>query len=190
MTKIIFENDKYRIGYDIYTEAIEIETLVDMDPNWLRRVGTVEDNANNWLRVGKVQEEKILKYIKGELGIKDSDKPEDNVKGTLKEHEVVVKNKKENKKMLTRKEILQKVEQIVCQDREKQYGSPEDNFTKIAKLWNAYRGTDDITPADVAVMMALLKIARISSGEYKEDSWIDLVGYAICGGAIASMEDD
>lgn len=99
-------------------------------------------------------------------------------------------NEKENKKMLTRKEMLQKVEQIVCQDREKQYGSPEDNFTKIAKLWNAYLGKDDISPADVAVMMALLKIARISSGEYKEDSWVDLAGYAVCGGAIASMEED
>lgn len=158
---------------------------------------------------------------KEELGIKDSDKPED----ILKEHETEVnkifenatqmsvkhvydllgmspttttgftawifdKNKKENKKMLTRKEMLQKVEQIVCQDREKQYGSPEDNFTKIAKLWNAYLGKDDISPADVAVMMALLKIARISSGEYKEDSWVDLAGYAVCGGAIASMMEE
>lgn len=34
---------------------------------------------------------------------------------------------------------------------------------------------------DVAMMMALLKIARIAAGGGKADSWIDLAGYAACG---------
>ena len=38
---------------------------------------------------------------------------------------------------------------------------------------------------DVAMMMALLKIARICTGTGTEDSFIDLAGYAACGGEIA-----
>ena len=41
---------------------------------------------------------------------------------------------------------------------------------------------------DVAVMMALLKIARISENPQHMDSWVDLAGYAACGGEIAWKE--
>ena len=37
-------------------------------------------------------------------------------------------------------------------------------------------------------MLALLKIARIASGRAKEDNWVDLAGYAACGGEIESGE--
>jgi hypothetical protein len=33
-------------------------------------------------------------------------------------------------------------------------------------------------------MLALMKISRISSGHAKADNWIDLAGYAACGGEI------
>ena len=33
-------------------------------------------------------------------------------------------------------------------------------------------------------MLALLKIARIASGHGKSDNWVDLAGYAACGGEI------
>ena len=52
----------------------------------------------------------------------------------------------------------------------------------IAALWTAYAGTD-ITPKDVAMMMALLKIARAKAGS-KPDTYIDLAGYAACGGEL------
>lgn len=35
------------------------------------------------------------------------------------------------------------------------------------------------------MMMAMLKIARIKSGRYHEDNFIDLAGYAACAGEIA-----
>jgi hypothetical protein len=38
-------------------------------------------------------------------------------------------------------------------------------------------------------MLALLKIARIASGHAKEDNWIDLAGYAACGGEIETETD-
>ena len=33
-------------------------------------------------------------------------------------------------------------------------------------------------------MLILLKVARIKSGKKKNDNWIDIAGYAACGGEI------
>lgn len=54
----------------------------------------------------------------------------------------------------------------------------------IAQLWTVYTG-HTFTQKDVAMMMALLKAARIKSGE-KADSFVDLAGYAACAGEIAT----
>lgn len=94
---------------------------------------------------------------------------------------------------MTRKEILQSAEKCVCGDREQQYASPENNFTTIAMFWNTYlmkkrNIKPDITPEDVAVMMALLKIARISDGKFKADSFVDACGYLACAGEIEAQK--
>lgn len=39
-----------------------------------------------------------------------------------------------------------------------------------------------------AVMMALLKIARIAKGRFKADSYIDAIGYMACAGELAETE--
>ena len=89
---------------------------------------------------------------------------------------------------MNRKEILEAAQKCVCGDREKQYGKAENNFNTIANLWADYLSVKveptDIEPKDVAAMLALLKIARIASGHAKEDNWVDLAGYAACGGEI------
>ena len=87
---------------------------------------------------------------------------------------------------MKRTEILDAAKRCVCGDREQDYGSPEDSFRTIANLWNAYLGDrlSLLSSKDVAAMLALLKIARIASGHAKEDNWIDLAGYAACGGEI------
>ena len=94
---------------------------------------------------------------------------------------------------MKRAELLKEAEKCVCGNREQDYGSPENNFRTIATFWAAYLNTKHdsdvnitIDPEDVAVMLALLKIARIASGRMKDDNWIDLAGYAACGGEIAS----
>lgn len=84
---------------------------------------------------------------------------------------------------MKRKEILAAAERCVCGDREQDYGTPERNFTRIAELWTAYLGCHT-SAVDVAAMLALLKIARIASGNAKEDNWVDLAGYAACGGEL------
>ena len=89
---------------------------------------------------------------------------------------------------MTRKEMLEKTISIVCEDGEQQYGKPEDNFNEIAKLWSIYLGYP-ISAKDVAIMMALLKIARIKSGMHKDDNYIDLAGYAACACECAPREE-
>lgn len=84
----------------------------------------------------------------------------------------------------TRAEILDAAKKIVTGDREKQYGKPEDNFDVIARLWTTYAG-HSFTPVDVAVMMTLLKVARIKTGHYKIDSYVDACGYLACAAEIA-----
>lgn len=97
---------------------------------------------------------------------------------------------------MTRKDILHEAEKCVCGQREQDYGTPENNFETIAQLWSAYMGAahpnlnmamDEFTAKDVAVMMALLKIARIARGS-SPDSFVDLAGYAACAGEIATRE--
>ena len=87
---------------------------------------------------------------------------------------------------MTRLDTLKAAAECVCGSREEDYGSPEDNFAVIAALWTAYTGTD-VTPKDVAMMMALLKIARAKAGS-KPDTYVDLAGYAACGAEISARE--
>lgn len=93
----------------------------------------------------------------------------------------------------TRAEILDSAKKCVCEDRNGQYGEPEDSFKNIAQYWEIYlrrncvsAGADVcVTPADVAMMMALFKIARIETAEKPSlDSYIDAAGYIACGGGI------
>lgn len=87
---------------------------------------------------------------------------------------------------MTRLDTLKAAAECVCGSREEDYGSPEDNFSVIAALWTAYTGTD-VTPKDVAMMMALLKIARAKAGS-KPDTYVDLAGYAACGAEISARD--
>lgn len=93
-------------------------------------------------------------------------------------------------KTMTRAEILETARNTVCGHREQDYGTPEDNFAVIAAYWEVYlNGKSDpltLTPADVANMMCLFKIGRITTGTGTEDSYIDLAGYAACGAEITT----
>lgn len=85
---------------------------------------------------------------------------------------------------MNRKECLLAAEQCILHDRQDQYNRPENNFQTIAHLWEDYLNAQgqsvELAPHDVAVMMALLKIARIATGKPKEDNFVDLCGYSAC----------
>ena len=75
----------------------------------------------------------------------------------------------------TRSEVLAEADLLINGDRARQYGSARDNFGCIADMWSAYLGRR-VSAADVANMMALLKIARLRGGMH-EDSSVDGCGY-------------
>ena len=96
---------------------------------------------------------------------------------------------------MTRPEILDAAKACVCGAREGEYGSPEDNFETIGLYWGIHLRAahpelnmplNGITAEDVAVMMALMKAARIATGTGTADSYVDLAGYAACGGEISA----
>lgn len=66
-----------------------------------------------------------------------------------------------------------------------EYGGPEDSFQNIANLWNVYLaaapvGAPVLTPADVAIMLMQLKVARLMTKIDHRDSIVDIAGYAAC----------
>lgn len=98
---------------------------------------------------------------------------------------------KERQSNEPRGEVLGEAMSIINGARQDAYGKPEDNFATIAEFWTTYlqgrrkRIPPDapalshfwISPKDVAIMMTLLKIARIATGTQTRDSFVDAAGY-------------
>ena len=72
--------------------------------------------------------------------------------------------------------VLEEAQNIVGGDRQKDYGSPQVNFQKIATMWSALLGIE-ITPRKVAIMMVAFKLARLSHSTDHRDSYVDGGGY-------------
>lgn len=83
---------------------------------------------------------------------------------------------------MTKEELLDAAKAAVA-DRGLNYGSPEDNFDRIAKLWAAYLG-HPVSAHDVASLMVLMKVARLQNSPTHLDSWTDIAGYAACGATL------
>ena len=99
---------------------------------------------------------------------------------------------------MNRAEVLAAAIKCVCGEQD--YGTPEDNFTTIGLLWGVYLRAahpelqkvlpvNGVEAKDVAVMMSLLKVARIATGS-SPDSFVDLAGYAACAGEIATRQTE
>ena len=81
------------------------------------------------------------------------------------------------------KEFLARASTLVAGDREKDYGDKVHNHNNIAKLWSAYLDVK-IEAHDVAIMMALLKVARTKLGAVSKDTYIDMSAYSAIAGEI------
>lgn len=91
--------------------------------------------------------------------------------------------------MTTKQELLDYASAAVA-DRGLNYGTPEDNFGRIAALWNTHlanRLPGALTGSDVAMMMVLMKVARLENSPEHLDSWIDVAGYAACGATLTAL---
>lgn len=88
---------------------------------------------------------------------------------------------------MTREEFCDRAKEIITVDRNNQYGEPEDSFQTIAELWTAFFGLK-FTNEDVAIMMILMKVARMKH-QMKADSIIDVIGYAALCGELSGVEE-
>lgn len=86
---------------------------------------------------------------------------------------------------LKREQLLKQAIEVCGEssDRHGEYGTPEQNFTLTAKLWGDYLGID-IKPHQVCILQVLFKIARGKTGQYKDDTYIDMLGYTALGAEI------
>lgn len=87
-----------------------------------------------------------------------------------------------------RTDILEEAIELINGDRNNDYGDPLDDFSTTASLWQTYlartiiaRDGLELRAHDVAILMSLLKIARMSWSPTKRDHWADLAGYTACG---------
>jgi hypothetical protein len=93
--------------------------------------------------------------------------------------------------MSGRQKVLCATEQAVMTDRNADYDPPEDNFRRIADLWNVYlEGKTEVTPYDTAIMMVLVKVARVQASPHLMDHLVDIAGYAACAGDVLPGQDD
>lgn len=88
---------------------------------------------------------------------------------------------------MNRAETLDAARHAVLQSRAAIYSPPENTFGLIADLWSALLG-QDVTPAQVCLMLAVLKVARGWDNPGHADNWVDLAGYAACGAEVAGLD--
>jgi hypothetical protein len=69
------------------------------------------------------------------------------------------------------------------------YGHPYTNHKRISDLWSAYLN-HPITPSQVAVCMALLKVSRLSESPKSEDTLLDAIAYLSIYKTVLEAETD
>lgn len=90
---------------------------------------------------------------------------------------------------MKRIKILENATECVTKSRATTHGDAERNFSDIADVWSLRLGVM-IFPHQVALMMIDLKIVRAWYNEKNLDNWIDIAGYAACGGEISSEPEN
>ena len=87
-------------------------------------------------------------------------------------------------------EILSAAEAAVVGERATTYGDMQENMAMISRLWNVYlEGGRLIDAKDAAIMLGLVKIARMATGGKKLDNFVDLAGYAAIAGQVSHDDD-
>ena len=84
------------------------------------------------------------------------------------------------------RDLLKETIKVITGPRAKDYGDKYDNHVNISALWSSYLD-HRISPHDVAICMALVKIARLKHRKTK-DCYIDIAGYAAIASEIESKK--
>ena len=75
-------------------------------------------------------------------------------------------------------ELLQHAAGVVDK-RRADYGAPEELFANVAARWSQVLGVK-VTPAQVALCLMDLKMARLAHNPKHLDSLVDVLGYGAC----------
>lgn len=87
-----------------------------------------------------------------------------------------------------RSKILKDAEHLINNDREKDYGHPKINHGRIADLWSVIFG-HEVTPHQVALCMALVKVSRLVQTPDHADSYVDGAAYIAIAGELAMGDE-
>ena len=71
--------------------------------------------------------------------------------------------------IMKRNEILNQAKETLLQ-RQTVHGDPHKTFTILAEMWN-------VTPYQVAMMLAELKMIRARANPANDDNYLDAIGY-------------
>lgn len=84
-------------------------------------------------------------------------------------------------------DILAEASVLLTDTREELYGSFWENHRRIGVMWSEFLQLEEtITPEQVAVMMAIVKISRIANDSTHTDNYIDAVAYLSGAGELAT----
>src|SRR3990167_3132846 len=83
-------------------------------------------------------------------------------------------------------QILSKAAELIDGERNVQHGDRKACHTQIARLWSAFLGVQ-VTAVDAALMLALLKIARMQTGSGNGDNFVDGSAYIALAGELANV---
>ena len=72
--------------------------------------------------------------------------------------------------------ILQEADKITSGDRQEDYGSPLEDFTRVADLWSVILGKK-VYANQVPLCMIALKMSR-EIHKHKRDNLVDIAGYS------------
>ena len=79
--------------------------------------------------------------------------------------------------------ILQRANELTHGDRNDQHGDPLPNHYNIAQIWSVILQRE-VTPKEVALCMAGLKLARLASNPDNFDSYVDGAAYIAIAGEL------
>lgn len=84
-------------------------------------------------------------------------------------------------------DFLAQASYIIQADRQAQYGNIEESWERIGKMWGALLELDrPIDPSMVGIMLAAMKLSRLTNHMNHEDSYIDALAYIAGAGQIAT----
>ena len=87
------------------------------------------------------------------------------------------------RKNFTARELLADAADTIA-ERGATHGHYDLTMLRTSKLWSDFLERE-IEPVDVAICMALVKLARIMETKSVHDSWVDFCAYAAMAGELA-----